>query len=285
MSLHTYSTFSIAPIGDSKHAARLTVSQPPLNLVNGGFLTELNEYLESLLNSPEIAPKVLVVSSADPDIWIWHLDLHIVSAQYPLEDCEAAVHYLHLLGGILHLFNVLPTIFIAEVNGKAVGGGVEFALNMDMRFAGPKASFGVPEVAGGIVHGGGIQRLTKLIGAGRALEVMLAARGVGHKEAKELGLVNRATDDEAHLREFVDRLATRIALWPRGGIEGTKESVRECLEGTGSMQKDMQRLGKLAHTEEAQRAVSGFIECGDHHWSKNAFELGLPDNASELWGP
>ncbi len=124
----TYSTFSIAPIGDSKHAARLTVSQPPLNLVNGTFLTELHNYLESLQRSPGTAPKVLVVSSGVPGIWISHLDLHIVSAQYPLENKADAAHYLHLLGSVLHLFTVLPTVFIVEVNGLAVGGGMDVSV-------------------------------------------------------------------------------------------------------------------------------------------------------------
>ncbi|KAK5736446.1 hypothetical protein LTR17_007442 [Elasticomyces elasticus] len=246
MASSSYSTFSIAPIGGSEHAARLTVFQPPLNLVNAHFLTEMHDYLESLQKSPDTAPKVLVVSSADKDVWISHLDLHIV-------------------------------------DGLAVGGGVESAVNMDMRYAGPGARFGVPEVAGGIVHGGGLQALTKLIGPGRAMEFMLSSRAVGHKEAEKIGFVNRATDDENHLRDFVDALATRIAVFPRGGIEGTKQSVRECLDGQGSMQKDMQRLGKLAHTAEAQKAVSGFIERGEHHKMKSAWELGLPDTCIGVW--
>ncbi|KAK5742349.1 hypothetical protein LTR17_003361 [Elasticomyces elasticus] len=223
MASSKYSTFSIAPVDDSEHAARLTVSQPPLNLVNAKFLTELHDYLESLQKSPDTAPKVLVVSSADKDFWISHLDLHIVSAKCPLEN-EDSMHLLHLLG---------------EVNGLATGGGVEFAVNMDMRFSGPGARFGVPEVAGGIVHGGGLQALTKLIGPGRAMEFMLSSRAVGHEEAEKLGLVSRATVDDSHLREFVDALATRIAVFPRGGIEGTKQGVRECLDNQGSMQKDM----------------------------------------------
>ncbi|KAK5679440.1 hypothetical protein LTS10_008258 [Elasticomyces elasticus] len=218
----------------------------------------MHDYHSSLQRSPDTAPKVLVVSSADKEVWFSHLDLHIVSTQYPLEN-EDSMHLLHLLGGILHQLTTLPTIFIAEANGLAVGGGVEYAVNMDMRFGGSGASFGVPEVAGGIVHGGGLQALTKLIGPGRAMEFMLSSCSAGHIEAEKLGLVNRATDDESHPRE--------------GGIKGTKQGVRECLDGQGSMQMDMQRLGKVAHTAEAQKAVSGFIERGEHHKTKNAWGL------------
>ncbi|KAK3628124.1 hypothetical protein LTR56_014253 [Elasticomyces elasticus] len=139
MASPSYSTFSIAPIGDSEHAAHLTVSQPPLDLVNAKFLTEMHDYLESLQKRPNTAPKVLVVSSADKHVCISHLDLHIVSAQYALEN-EDSMSLLHVLGGILHQFTSLPTIFIAGVNGLAVGGGVESAVNMDMKFGGPGRS-------------------------------------------------------------------------------------------------------------------------------------------------
>ncbi|KAK5692033.1 hypothetical protein LTR97_011206 [Elasticomyces elasticus] len=254
MTSPSYSTFSIAPIGDSEHAARLTVSQPPLNLVNAKFLTDMHDYLKSLQKRPDTARKVLVVSSADKHVCISHLDLHISTS--------------------------LPTVFIAEVNGLAVGGGVGSAVNMDMRFGGPR--FGVPEVAGSIVHGGGLQALTKLIEPGRAMEFMLSSSAVDHKEAEKLGLVNRATDNESCLRKFVDDLATRITVFPRCGIEGTKQGVRECLDGQGSMQINMQRLGKLAHTVEAQKVVSDVIERGEHNKTKNALELGLPDTCMDV---
>ncbi|KAK4950229.1 hypothetical protein LTR10_011208 [Elasticomyces elasticus] len=280
MASPSYSTFSIAPIGDSEHAARLTVSQPPLNLVNAKFLTDMHDYLKSLQKRPDTARKVLVVSSADKHVCISHLDLHVVSAQYAVEN-EDSMPLLHVLGGILHQSTSLPTVFIAEVNGLAVGGGVGSAVNMDMRFGGPR--FGVPEVAGSIVHGGGLQALTKLIEPGRAMEFMLSSRAVDHKEAEKLGLVNRATDNESCLRKFVDDLATRITVFPRCGIEGTKQGVRECLDGQGSMQINMQRLGKLAHTVEAQKVVSDVIERGEHNKTKNALELGLPDTCMDVW--
>ncbi|EMC98012.1 hypothetical protein BAUCODRAFT_146605 [Baudoinia panamericana UAMH 10762] len=282
MAASTYQTFALSPVRDSKHAVRLTVFNPPINLLNGALLTDLHAYLEVLRTQPEEAPKVVVISSNDPDFWIGHLDLHIVSVQYPLARPEEAGHFLHLLGGILNLFLTLPTVFIAEVNGAAVGGGNEFAVNMDMRFAGPRARFGVPEVGGGIVHGGGIQQLVKLIGPGRAMQMMLSSQGVLGEEAKRLGLVNGFTEDEKHLREFVDDLAVRIASFPRGGLQGTKASIRACLDGSGSMGADMKKLGELAHTQEAQRAISAFIEKGEDQ-TKSTWELRLPDSVVEIW--
>lgn len=153
---------------------------------------------------------------------------------------------------------------------------------MDMRFAGPSAKFGVVEVGGGLIHVGALQALTKLLGAGRAMEVMLSAKGVDAKEAERIGLVNRAFGTEDELKEYVEELAGRIALFPWGGVEGTKKGVRECLDGTGSMEKDGERFGKLIGKEETQGAIDiilgrkGYGEVGE-------FELGLPDNIVDIW--
>ncbi|KAK5717271.1 hypothetical protein LTR15_009162 [Elasticomyces elasticus] len=99
------------------------------------------------------------------------------------------------------------------------------------------------------------------------MEFMLSSRAVGHKEAEKLGLVNRATDNESYLRRVVNDLATRIAVFPLCGIEGTKQGVRECLDGQGA---------------EAQKVVSDFIERGEHN-KTNAWELGLPDTFMDVW--
>ncbi|KAK5113159.1 hypothetical protein LTR85_010977 [Meristemomyces frigidus] len=274
----SYTSFSVQAVPNSEHAVRLTIDNPPINLINPTLLTELHDYLTSLETSPATAPKVIVVSSADTAVWCSHLDLRIISARHPLqsEDGDPG-HLLHLLGDIVMVFQTLPTIFIAEVNGLAVGGGNEFAENMDMRFAGPDARFGAPEVAGGVVHGGAVQQLTKLVGAGRAMEMILSARAVTAHEAERVGLVNKAFDDETQLRDYVDSLAARIASFPRGGIEAAKKGVVECLQGKGSMQQDLQRLGQLAHTEEAQERIRSFIEGGDDQ-RRTAFELNLPNS-------
>jgi len=209
--------------------------------------------------------------------------LHIISAKYPLPPSEGDPHdTLHLLGSILSPFSTLPTIFGAEVDGLVEGGGNEFAVNMDMRFAGPNARFGVPEVAGGVIHGGGVQKLTQLVGAGRSMEMMLSSQGIGAAEASRIGLVNRTFGSADEMRRYVDALALRIAISPVGGIHATKKSVRECMDGNGSMSKDMQRLGELAHTEAAQKAISAFIELGQDQ-GRTEFELSQPDSCLRVW--
>lgn len=286
MAGHTYKTLTISPIRSSAYAMRVTISNPPINTVDSTFLGDFHTFLGTLQNrastEDQTAPKVVVFSSSDDEIWLSHLDLHLISANYPAPPDVDSQATLHRLGETLQLLQSLPTIFIAEIDGLAVGGGNEFAVSMDMRFVGPNARFGIPEVAGGLVHGGGLHRLTKLIGPARALQWNLSARGTDGKEAAKIGWVNEAFETREHLKEYVDDLAERIAMFPRGGIESTKLAVMETLDESGSMEKDMERLVKLVRTEEVQHAVGGFIELGGDH-ARSDFELGLPDSAASVW--
>lgn len=276
-----YKTLTLTPVRQGKHAIRVSFSSPPINLLGVELLNDIHAFLLNL-QAEEDPPKVVIFSSSDDKIWLSHLDLHFVSAQHPAPpdvDSQAAIR---LLGETIGLLNSIPTIFIAEVDGLAVGGGNEFAVNMDMRFAGPAARFGIPEVAGGIVHGGGLPRLTQLIGAARALEWNVSAKAVNSKEASRIGWVNSAFESRDLLRDYVDELAERTSKFPRAGIEATKKGIQESLAGSGSMQKDMARLMRLAHTQEAQLAISRFLEYGDQQ-TRSTFELELPNTAGAVW--
>jgi len=276
-----YTTFTLSPLPNTTHAHRLTITNPPINLITYTFLFEFHAFLTALQASSN-PPKVLIISSTNPNFWLSHLDLHIASHASPLPSHQDAGTAIHNLTSIFSLPGTLPTIFIAEINGRAVAGGNEFACNMDMRFAGPSAKFGVVEVGGGLIHVGALQALTKLLGQGRAMEVMLGAKGVEAKEAERIGLVNRAFGTEKELKKHVEELAIRIALFPWGGIEGTKRGVKECLDGTGNMGKDGERFGGLIGKEETQGAISrilgkkGYGEAGE-------FELALPDSIVDIW--
>lgn len=278
----SYKNLTITPLDPSSHAIRLTITSPPTNLLTPSLLLDLHTYLTTLTTPP--APKVIIISSSSPTFWLNHLDLRIVSATHPLLTTSplSSASALNLLSATIRLLNDLPTIFIAEINGRVIGGGNELAANTDMRFAGPSALFGIPEVAGGIVHGGALQRMVRLLGPGRAMEWMVGVRGCGAREAERVGWVNRAFESEGELREYVEGLARRIAAWPRGGIEGTKKGVQEALRGEGSLGRDMRRLGELAHTEEAQRAITRILELGEFG-ADNEFELGLPDTLDRVW--
>jgi enoyl-CoA hydratase/carnithine racemase len=120
----------------------------------------------------------------------------------------------------------MPKATIAKVEGRARGGGSEIALAMDMCFAAAgKAIFGQPEVAIGLVPGGGsTQRLPRLMGRGRALEVLLGCNDFSAELAERYGYINRALPPD-ELAPFVERLAHRIASFPAHAIAHAKAAV------------------------------------------------------------
>jgi enoyl-CoA hydratase/carnithine racemase len=126
-------------------------------------------------------------------------------------------------------------VTIAKIEGRARGGGSEIALAMDMCFAAVgKAIFGQPEVAVGLVPGGGsTQRLPRLIGRGRALEVLLGCEDLSAELAERYGYINRAMPAD-ELTPFVERLAHRIASFPAHTVAHVKTAV------------DLGALGSLA---------------------------------------
>jgi enoyl-CoA hydratase/carnithine racemase len=123
-------------------------------------------------------------------------------------------------------FRTLPKPTIAVIEGIARGGGSEFAMAFDMRYAAlGQAVFGQPEVAVGIIPGGGgTQRLPRLVGRGRALEVILGCMDIDAATAASWGYVDRALPPE-ELRAFVDKLAARIASHPLEAVTRAKRAV------------------------------------------------------------
>jgi enoyl-CoA hydratase/carnithine racemase len=130
----------------------------------------------------------------------------------------------------IHVFmerwRTLPQVTIAQLEGRARGGGSEFALSLDLRFgARGRAILGQPEVAVGILPGGsGTQRLPRLVGRSRALEIVLGCEDFDAELAERYGWINRALPAE-ELRPFVERLARRIAGFPPEAVRLAKRAV------------------------------------------------------------
>jgi enoyl-CoA hydratase/carnithine racemase len=113
-----------------------------------------------------------------------------------------------------------------QVDGIAYAAGNELIMNMDMRFAGPRASMGAPEAVCGVLHVGGIQQLTALVGPGYANQYLISGLPISGRRAAEIGWVNEYYDSSAHLASAVNALATRIALFPWTGITSNKKAIR-----------------------------------------------------------
>ncbi|MGA0598377.1 enoyl-CoA hydratase/isomerase family protein [Enterovirga sp. CN4-39] len=201
---------------------RVIFDNPPLNIFGPDGMPQLEMVVRELETDPEV--KVVVFESAVPGFFITHYDF--------LADRERTLSLppgptgLQQLPDMLVRISRAPVVSIAKIRGRATGVGSELALASDMRFASrEKAILSQWEVGAGLVPGGGpMARLPRLIGRGRALEVLLGADDVDGELAERYGYVNRSFPD-AELDAFVDALASRIATFDRQAIAETKRLV------------------------------------------------------------
>lgn len=202
--------------------ATVTIDHPPVNLLDGTLIGSLFTVAGELAGDDSV--QVVVVRSANPEFFIAHADLHLIRA-LPRDVTERAEE-LGLVHVIFEQWRTLPQVTIAQLEGRARGGGSEFVLALDLRFAAiGRALLSQPEVSLGIIPGGGgTQRLPRLIGRGRALEVVLGCEDFSAELAERYGYVNRALPAD-ELGPFVDRLARRIAAYPPHAVRLAKQSV------------------------------------------------------------
>ena len=178
-----------------------SINHPPINLLDEVLSLEFDR-LGRELEADETV-RVVVLQSALPDFFIAHSGLGRVGAASKQVSHTRTFRLTQMIG---ERFRNMPKVTIAKIEGRARGGGSEIALAMDMSFAAVgKAIFGQPEVAVGLVPGGGsTQRLPRLMGRGRALEVLLGCNDLSAELAERYGYINRALPPN-ELTPFVDR--------------------------------------------------------------------------------
>lgn len=201
---------------------RVTFDMPPVNIFGPKHLPLLNDIVTAIETDPQV--KVVVFDSAVEGFFITHYDFLA-----PLEDSLSVPPGptgLQSLPDTLVRLSRAPVVSIASIRGRATGVGSELALASDMRFASrEKAILSQWEVGAGLVPGGGpMARLPRLMGRGRALEVLLGADDIHGDLAERYGYVNRSMPD-AELDGFVDALAMRIASFDKQAIAETKRLV------------------------------------------------------------
>ena len=198
---------------------RATFDLPPLNIFGPENIPQLEEVIKSIESDKHV--KVLVFDSAVEGFFLTHYSF--------LAKLEASTSIprgptgLQALPDILVRLSRAPVVSIASIRGRATGVGSELALASDMRFASrEKAILSQWEVGAGLVPGGGpVARLPRLMGRGRALEVLLGADDVGGELAERYGYVNRSLPD-GELDSFIDALAVRISSFDKQAIAETK---------------------------------------------------------------
>ena len=206
----------------SPHYWRVTLDHPPLNIFGPETIPQLDEVITAIEKDQDV--RVVVLDSAVEGFFMTHYDFLA-----KLEDTSSlppGPTGLKPLPDMLVRLSRAPVVSIASIRGRATGVGSELALACDMRFASrEKAILSHFEVGAGVVPGAGpMARLPRLIGRGRALEVLLAADDIPGDLAERYGYVNRSFPD-SDLDAFVESVATRIASFDKRAISETKRFV------------------------------------------------------------
>ncbi|MFG2936934.1 enoyl-CoA hydratase/isomerase family protein [Streptomyces sp. NPDC048282] len=170
----------------------VTLARPPANALGTPLLDGLHAALDAAEAAGDV--KVVVISSALDGFFAAGADIKQLSTI----DAVSFAAYGDRMRAVNDRLAAAPFLSVAAVDGLALGGGLELAMACTLRVSGPRARFGLPEVKIGLIPGaGGTQRLPRLVGRGRALDIMLTARQVPAAEALAIGLVDRLTDGDA----------------------------------------------------------------------------------------
>ena len=241
----------------------VTLDNPPRNLMNGRMVGELDAVARELEDDESIG--AVVITGAPEEVFITHFDVAemLAGAEAGREATEVGLELIH---GLFLRMNRMDKVFVAAVNGLALGGGCELALACDLRLMaeGEQHRIGLPELSVGIIPGaGGTQRLTRALGPSRALEFMLEAEPLTPQQAVELGLVHRtvASDELSEVaRATAERLARRSAVT----VGALKRAVY--FGGTAGLEEGlaMEREGfhVAVSSAAAARALRAYVEQG-----------------------
>jgi enoyl-CoA hydratase/carnithine racemase len=267
-----YDAYQCLKIRVERGVAFVTIDHPPINLFDVALMQEIDGFGRAVEVDDDV--RVIVFSSADPDFFIAHADVSLIQ-QLP-DDSPPRSEQLGFFHAMVDRFRTMPKVSIARIEGRTRGGGSEFVLSLDMRFAAlGKAVFGQPEVALGILPGGsGTQRLPRLCGRGRALEIVLGCQDFPADLAERYGYVNRALPPH-ELGPFVDQLAYRIASFPPEAVALAKELVNSAESGvTDGLLDEAHAFGRTLPTSEAKRRMADFLAQGGQTRAMETGDLG-----------
>ncbi len=233
----------------------VTMERPPANALGEPLLDGLQSAMDAAEQRGDV--KVMVISSALPGIFAAGADIKHMSSI----DAATFTAYGDKMRAVNDRLAASPWLSVAAVDGLALGGGLELALACTMRVSGPSGRFGLPEVKLGLIPGaGGTQRLPRLVGRGRALDIMLTARQVPAEEAHAIGLVDRLTEGAAvdGALALADELV-RASLPAQLAVVRTVDQASDLPLDEGFRFEVQEEQGLFEHGEAAE-GITAFIE-------------------------
>ena len=238
------------------HVGRITIDNPPANSYDVEVMTEFSEAVDEAIDA---GSRAVVVASASEKFFSAGADVK----KFLAGEVEANMEMIRTSQGAFRRMAAADAVFIAHINGHALGGGLEIALACDIRVANAGTyKLGTPEVTLGLLPGnGGTQRLTRLLGPSRAMELLLTGRTFSPEEAHQWGLVAELYDPseaDDRVRAYALRFATgptlATAAIKRCVHEGGEMSLSEGLALEGEL------IERLFRSEDAREGLHAFVE-------------------------
>jgi enoyl-CoA hydratase len=237
--------------------AYVTINRPKvLNALNRQTIEELRDvFLDIRHKSDALA---VILTGAGEKSFVAGADINELATQTPLEGKDTSRRGQH----VLDLIEGLGKPVLAAINGFALGGGCELSMACHVRFASDNAKLGQPEVKLGLVAGyGGTQRLVRLVGLGRALELLLSGEQIPAQRACEMGLVNRVypqadllKESEAYLQKVIANGPMALRLTIEAAVRGSQMTLAEGLNLEATL------FGLICTTEDMKEGTRAFLE-------------------------
>ncbi len=237
--------------------AVLTIDHPPVNALDAATFTDLEGAFERALADPEV--KAIVITGTGRS-FVAGADIKALTSMATPADAERLAR-----GGqaLMSRIERSPKPVIAAINGRfCLGGGNELAMACHIRIAEERAKFAQPEITLGLIPGwGGSRRLVRLIGLGKAVELILTGDHIRASEAHRLGLVNRVVPEGAALDEAL-RLGRKLAALSGQALRRALDCVYAGLDMPldEAMEYEAVRFGEMAGTEDMREGLDAFLE-------------------------
>jgi len=257
-----YTEYELVSIEVDHGVGVATIAAPPMNVMTVELYRELIKLSHQIEEDDSM--RVLVLRSADPDFFIAHFDVELILT-FPSDEPAERPEEPNPFHAMCERFSTGSTVTIAEIDGRVGGGGAELSASLDMRFGSTEAfTLCQMEVPLGILPGGsGTQRIPRLVGTGRAMEIVLGGVDIDAATAAEWGWLNRAMPRD-ELSAHVDSLARRIADSPGFAVRAAKQSVLNA--GVLSLQEGLSEESFLfqqtLRDSSAQSAMRSFLANG-----------------------
>jgi len=253
--------YELLTVNITDRLAEVIINNPPINLMTPQLYNELRGLCIEVEEDDNLS--VVVFKSANSDFFIAHFDVEAILA-FPTDQEPERSEELNPFHQMCERVRTMDKVTIAQIEGRVGGGGSEFASSMDMRFGVVgRTVINQMEVPIGILPGGsGTQRLPRLIGMGRAMEVVLGGGDLDAKTAERWGYLNRLFE-VGEIDDWVSKFAQRIAGFPAEAVRLAKAAV---LASENPLEEGLKEeaflFAKLLRTQDAQSQMRQFLELG-----------------------